>query len=584
MSPMSSVTPAPYSNTDAAEQDAVNTFKGLIDTRYVKDDIRTRDKVPNVDGIIELVDEHQVPYGKFDVQIRKLPAGHTKYSCPASLVAYSLVSTLPLILVCVDPTMQRAYWRQISPAMPEYRDGQQSFSIQFSDSADTIDATGTYLQKWSEAVYDYRERISKYPELRSEVANRVTLEGIAPPELALLQRYVDAINSALDNDFPVVKEVLYPDVWKLGLGLFSISDKLVHCQLYKIPLGEAAPLVCRLDRSALLSKTPNSRSIHDSVFKRSQLEEPESLARHHALNDLRRVVEQKALPVHGVLASTDILFAFVDAYHRCLGVLPDQDELFVKALDNALNHYMLGVCAAFARIVLRSSSAQVSLDLDWVMDYLATHTLDPIPPSETPIRLSLRAGRLSPRSASEALRYVLVHNVESIVRPLARRTINITPADNWIWSGYTPHDEIHNAKFILDNSVKEYAEFVAGNKLRLPGSVYLRPDVSVIYEYTPRHLVTAHEGPELREYHVENAQRGLPKLSVFIVSDTQPPIDVDSFPVLRIAGQKYRGLSWSESVPDFLFLETPIARMLYGMLVHDLEEHHKLHLPGHLQI
>ena len=51
------IEPAPYSTTDAAEQNAVITFESLVDSRFVKAEIRTRDKYPNVDGIVEIVDE-----------------------------------------------------------------------------------------------------------------------------------------------------------------------------------------------------------------------------------------------------------------------------------------------------------------------------------------------------------------------------------------------------------------------------------------------------------------------------------------------------------------------------------------------
>ena len=94
--------PAPFPRTDAAEEAAVITFRSLINPERVKAEIRTRDKYPNIDGTIELVDAELRPFGKFDVQIKKIGEGYTSYSCPASLVGYSEVSTLPLVLVCVD--------------------------------------------------------------------------------------------------------------------------------------------------------------------------------------------------------------------------------------------------------------------------------------------------------------------------------------------------------------------------------------------------------------------------------------------------------------------------------------------------
>src|SRR5436309_520580 len=91
----SQLRPAPYSGTDAAETEAVTTFRSLLDSRRVRSDVRERDKLPNTDGYIELVDEGGHPRGKIEVQIKKLPAGAISYKCPTSLVAYSTITTLP---------------------------------------------------------------------------------------------------------------------------------------------------------------------------------------------------------------------------------------------------------------------------------------------------------------------------------------------------------------------------------------------------------------------------------------------------------------------------------------------------------
>ena len=80
--------PAPYSNTDSAENRAVTIFLYRIDSRYVKADIKTRDKYPNIDGTVEIVDDANTPLGKIDVQVRAISTGVRKYSCSSSLVAY----------------------------------------------------------------------------------------------------------------------------------------------------------------------------------------------------------------------------------------------------------------------------------------------------------------------------------------------------------------------------------------------------------------------------------------------------------------------------------------------------------------
>jgi len=64
--------PAAYTTTDTEETMAVDIFKNLTDHKKVKLDVKERDKYPNIDGYIELVDDLRVPISKLEVQIKKL--------------------------------------------------------------------------------------------------------------------------------------------------------------------------------------------------------------------------------------------------------------------------------------------------------------------------------------------------------------------------------------------------------------------------------------------------------------------------------------------------------------------------------
>jgi hypothetical protein len=106
------IRPAPYSNTDEQETLAVDIFKGIVDHKQVKLDVKERDKYPNIDGYIEIVDEKRLPIGKLEVQIRKLPEYHgatPKLQCPTSLFAYSRITNNPVLLVGVDVSQRKAF-------------------------------------------------------------------------------------------------------------------------------------------------------------------------------------------------------------------------------------------------------------------------------------------------------------------------------------------------------------------------------------------------------------------------------------------------------------------------------------------
>lgn len=569
------VKPSPYSITDSAEQDAVNTLKSLLDSRFIKDDIRSRDKYPNIDGSLELVDEDQVPYGKIDVQVRKLKTGATKYSCETSLVAYSSVSTLPVILICVDTVNKIAFWRQLSPLMPEYKKGQRSFTIYFTEAADAIDLSGTYIQKWAEIVKDYQERIGKFPALSSEVASKLNLNGVEPQDIKLFQEFIDVVNSLLDNDFPAFKELLFPNVWKLGVGIFSTNDHWISYQIYRVPYKEPFPLVCKLEKGWLTSDDANPNAIAESHSSRETLQSPQEAGNDFVLERVKFVAEQKALPIQSRLQACDILTAFVDDYSNCLNLAPGQDIHLVSELDYALNRHLPAVCAAIASQLSDDTARFVPLNLEGISKYLQERTIETEGHEESPVFFTLSSRRVRIPQILDAVRYLLANNIRNVVRPFAKRSFPMQPGASWVWSGYTREDEIRSVVGILESCDDEYSAFVAGNRLSFPKSVYLDIDTAIWFEYEPAAESSKWPGPLIREHRIDNKIRKLPKWTVTIMHEKKSMLDFWKFPnEITIEGNNYRVFSTSTYAASFLFQQTPVSNMIYRMLLHDLEVHH----------
>jgi hypothetical protein len=464
--------PAPYSNTDAAEEAAVNVLRSLFDPRRVKADIRTRDKYPNTDGTIELVDLENRPIGKLDVQVRKVGDGQISYSCPSSLVGYSGVSTLPFILACVDVSLRRVYWRHITPTMPEYKSGQDSFTIRFDEASDCITSDGIYIQKWTEIVSEFQKRITDYPRLQKDAADRVTKNKLDPKDIRLFQHYIDTINNLLDDDFLAIKKVLFPDVWKLGVGIFDANEKWVSFQIYKIPYEESTPLVCKLDGIPFHPSSRSPYTVSTQGTGRENLD-PETSAKSFVLGKVKRAVEERLLSVHGRLTSIDILFSFIDRFSDLLALSPRQDSYDVAELSNALNQQMLGLCASLASTLDQSAIGFVSLELESVEEYLRSNKAKPIPPGTIPINFSVSSHSFPIRAVFDALRNITTAELKTIQRPFVQRDPELLRTGGWIWSGYKPKDEIQNAEIMLANAIPEYAEFIEGNRLKLPESRYL---------------------------------------------------------------------------------------------------------------
>jgi len=362
------IEPKPYPPTDSAEQEAVVILKTLLNVRLIKDDIRTRDKIPNIDGTLELVDNKQFPLGKLEIQIRPIGEGVTNYSCPTTLVAYSMVSTLPVLLICVDKSTKQAFWKHISPSIPEFKENQQSFTVHFSPESDSIDGSEIYIQKWLEIIKDYQERVAKFPILSKEATNILKLKEISKSDIAVFQQYIDIINNFLDNDFKVLKNLRYASFWKLGIGIVSSQPNHKVYQLYAIPYGEVTPVICKLPEGFSINKkrNPNTISeIHVTDFN------PIEQGKDFIFNQFTEMVKQRALTIYGSSLAQDILIAFIDKYYRCLGLEPSLDYYLTKDVEYAMNQHLYQICLSTMLPIKLNANSMILLDLDSLSSVLS---------------------------------------------------------------------------------------------------------------------------------------------------------------------------------------------------------------------
>jgi hypothetical protein len=563
--------PAAYPKTDFAENEAILVFKSLVDQRYIKDGIQQRDKLPNTDGWLEIVNEDSVPIGKLEIQIRKIKARQKKYDCPIELIGYSRVSTLPFLLICVDTVEKRVFWKLLTPAMPEYKHDQKSFVIHFSENSDTVDQNGIYLQKWQEISREYQKRINELPFI---VENNLTLAKIKREDLVWLQKFIGTINGLLSGEFSVVKQILYPGIAEFGVGVFYSGDEGMHFQVYKIPFGQQIPHIIQLEVGSFLSdKTNPNNAVAEYMPRRENLALAEEMGRKFVLNKLSDIVKQKALPVRGLILSEDILFGFIDRYYRCLGLEPNKDTYEVAELDYALNQYLFNICTTLLkRLALPLEKGQtITVELDDIDNILINENLKPLPVQQLAYNFSIHSNKISTGSAYQALSYLLANQIHTIHRPIKK------------------DENLDDIKSILLNSITIYSSFIKENLLYFPKSLYLDWETAIVWEYFRNESGNDayYDPPILREHHIRAEYSRLPKLSVIMRSTQEKPTwfgDVykEQTPtIISPEGIKYRldtTMGTVERGASFLFSETPILNLVYLMLRKDLEYQYNVDL------
>lgn len=571
--------PAGYPDTDTAEVEAVSVFQSLIDPKFIKAEIRTRDKVPNIDGTIEIVDEAGIPVGKLELQIRKLPDGSTKYSkCPSSLAAYSEVCTLPIIIVCVDTLNKRAFWKSISPLMPEYKEGQDTFTIHFDSNTDAVDKHGRYIKHWTGIVFDYQQRIAQYPVLRTEFECKLLLDGIREEYKKYFQIFIETVNSLFDQDFLCVKKLLFSDVWKFGIGIYAVDQQNAAYEIYKILYGKPEPLICALSADAFGSAgAANPNTVGSRLERWEPPRDPEHEGKSYVLDYVKQAVQFRKLSIHGRLISAEILFEFLDRYAHCIGLNRNLDTYTVADISDGLKNYLPAICLAIAASFDLKDGTTVESDLDMVSYAVERGGITPLYFDNPPIRVELHSRSLSLTAVHNALRYLEANEVDSVSRLYRTPSKQLGPGLHFLWEAYTQDEEEENVSLILSNAVEEYCEFIRGNRLKLSESAFLDKSMAIVYVYTPRTAVPSDAEPKVEEYQIENQGGALSKTTI-VYDDTQKhEVQRDGFKV-KINGQEFRLERWSISQAGFLFQETPILNLLYRMLRQDLQRHYQIGL------
>ncbi|MDF7802064.1 hypothetical protein P4C99_21510 [Pontiellaceae bacterium B1224] len=559
--------PSPYPKNDAAESDAITLFRSVIDTNRLKLDIKERDKHPNIDGAVELVDSRSIPQGKLDVQIRKIPDGARSYSCPTSLLAYSQSSSSPVLLIACDTEEQRVMWRHIYAGMPEFKENQKTFTIKFS-AEDEIDTSGRYLDRWQAIASDYNQRIVKFPEFEERVANELEIEGVSPDDFAYFQEYVGELNALLDRDFQIIKERILPRAWKIGVGIAETSDEIVQYKHYRLELGTKQPLVTRIKSPSIFENDSYDPSVLESNWStRSAMIPPKQQALEFLQRPIEIAMKKYKFVIHGLELAQNTLVQFANLYPRCLG-LSRKDEYTLTELRKAFYENLPKACHRYLPLPKDPSRVHIGhIDLDRMEPSLNRFPdlgLDYLPALSS---YEFRSIFIPIHVFEDALSFASSANLEVIRNPWEPTDERCFP---WTW-GYSDKERMRkNIRALLEKLIINYSQFVTGNQLALVQSPYRAPDISIIYRFEEREGEGFMSCPILHEYHINNADMSLPKQVVLVGEDAEnDPVDLKNrYLILNGKSWKLDYAGWS--LADWPFQKFPYLRGVYKLLATDL--------------
>lgn len=197
------------------EKSATRMLSDFLEQKHtIATFFKENDRTPNYDGSFELVGEDDAPTKQFIVQIKKVEnlvpnvRGANKdkyvYDIDTSFLYYvkEKVTESPAIYFVVDVATKNIFWLYLSDELLMRLDfeGKEHISYPFS-TTDIVPDIDTYVKTLNQIAGK---------------RNALFLQK-TPEQIAEMQDALDYINRLMENDFPKIKEAVFPNLWRFGI-------------------------------------------------------------------------------------------------------------------------------------------------------------------------------------------------------------------------------------------------------------------------------------------------------------------------------------------------------------------------------
>lgn len=586
------VSPAPYPDSDTDEQDTIEILERLFPDE-IKSHIDSRDKVPNHDGHIEVVDSEGSPIGRIVVQVKKLP--DEKRDPPRKQVetkhlAYCRTVTDPFVLIAVDVDHEVGYWKQITPEWFEKEDldSQKSKTIQFDENKKLAEESG-YRNNWIKVIEDRKKRIENYDEYEELRKRANPAIGKSKDRFENIHRFLDEFHMLLNTDFYTIKQNQYPSVWKFGFGSIEYGEESLHYTLYPIESDENDAQIRDID--------PDWEEIHRLGASRQRgvagnpiEREPERFAYNAIKKEVEKQIEDRNLNyTRCTFLAEEYVYPFVDKYASLLG-LEQSSEYEISDVRTGYYRYLQFWLTEEIRDVLQDHSiGEVGIHLE---GYLGRDEEPQFARIHESVQEQTQEASTDPPKhrihGSDFDQEVLERMIDvldkssqtTITKPYAERdrSRNNDESSDSIWDFYTDEAIIRNAKNYYMNYPKEYQKLVSQNfeSLELEFS-YPRTEFLLVVVNIKSIRAGVGGGWCIRQFWLEADEDEL-RVEFHQANDTELPKDIDEFMnKLEYNGEEYQVVAQStgtdHKIMDATRGKKPVFEDVHEQLSRDLESY-----------
>ena len=319
----------------------------IAETQRAMPDLKALDKWPNIDGHIEITKKDGSPEGELRAQVKKLnPRLKNKLSFKNyKFLEHCRVSIdwTPIILIGVDLESKKAYWLHIDRHFLS-RGGDRK-TITFVENQVIKSGAREFIKSWGKIVADYYSKYSESEEsqkiasMLSNIGNSAI--GKTDERFVNIHYFLDELNGYLDNAFSIVKQIFYPNTWKLGFAYFQYGNTELTYTLYPIA-HNGNDVQIKIIEKSLLDKMASGELSYISFSSENPIATgPKEYAKEVIHRKTSDIVKRRWLKHSGSeYLAKEFIFTFIDEFHIPMG-LELKDKYSLNEIEKALDEYLL---------------------------------------------------------------------------------------------------------------------------------------------------------------------------------------------------------------------------------------------------
>lgn len=297
----------------------------------IKGIIQSDDKIPNLDGIIQLLEWNSnkkgIPKQIFHVQVKTMNHEYkntnkvhhrSQYKYPVDTKVFNVVKENitfdPVLLFLVDEKEEKVFWFYVSIefVMSLNLNDEKKKNIYFDNS----DLVSNLKEFYSQLVNIHEEKLRMNKDIDKNI---ITTNLVRNKEIyAMLQEEWSYLDSLLKHDLKIVTDYMYPNTWKFGIA-FQEGDEFDSIGIYQIKKGINDVLVKEFSTNKEECFTV-SHYKKDKISVRRVLNEQVSMLIDKFFKKAR--IPAKYLPD---IVLEEIVFQFLDIMSKAYGEVEDKD-------------------------------------------------------------------------------------------------------------------------------------------------------------------------------------------------------------------------------------------------------------------